>query len=184
MKFINNIKNLLGKIGVSKKVEKKEKRVELSLEELDLEIKESGYFSVFLLILQDDHDNNLQIIVNKVCSGEKGANLTEEVELLLGERAKESWSLERDRTAYYLIDFEEYGTYQVRNESFWLPEEEECIGDCIRIYSKSRFLEYNRTVSFIEDILGEVKHYQIGCENNIIDVISHIEPKIYKITEE
>ncbi len=78
--------------------------------------------------------------------------------------------------------FEDYLAYSVRNESFTVwDNEEEFTGNVFRVYTKSKFIDYVRasTESFlVENVVGVYKHYEIVCQNQIIDVASSHEPKI------
>lgn len=82
----------------------------------------------------------------------------------------------------YKIMFEDYLAYSVRNESFTVwDNEEEFTGNVFRVYTKSKFIDYVRasTESFlVENVVGVYKHYEIVCQNQIIDVASSHEPKI------
>lgn len=94
----------------------------------------------------------------------------------------------------YRIIFESYIGYNVRNESYVCADKSETYiladnqthksdliyGNKFRLYTKSKYLEYLHKNTFADQI--EVySHYEICCENQIIDVASADTPIIEKI---
>ncbi len=67
-----------------------------------------------------------------------------------------------------------YVAYAVRNESYAQDNEYDVsTGVKLRIYSKSRFLDFIGHATFVsEGYPGPVQHIGIGCEDHIIDIAS------------
>jgi hypothetical protein len=71
--------------------------------------------------------------------------------------------------------------YMVSNESYSrYPEpSEEFSGKLFRIFSRSQLLEFTKRTSNVSDQHpGKLQHYQVVCENHIINVISTAPPSI------
>lgn len=72
-------------------------------------------------------------------------------------------------------------SYSVLNESFGkYPEPpDEFVGKRLRAFSRSRLLEFTKLDTIASDEYpGALKHYQIVCENHVIDVICTEPPTI------
>lgn len=94
----------------------------------------------------------------------------------------------------YRITFESYIGYNVRNESYVCADKSETYiladnqtnksdliyGNKFRLYTKSKYLEYLHKNAFA-DQLEVYSHYEICCENQIIDVASADTPFIEKM---
>ena len=81
------------------------------------------------------------------------------------------------------VIWETYVTYAVRDESYcsW-DESEEWSGERLRIYSKSKFLDFVAAGTFAsDDYPGPFKHYQILCGNHVIDVASQDAPVVTRL---
>lgn len=73
-------------------------------------------------------------------------------------------------------------SYTVSNESYsaYPKPPEHFIGKRLRIFSWSHLLEWITTTTCVSDVYpGPVQHYQLVCENHIIDVIATQAPHIY-----
>ena len=84
-------------------------------------------------------------------------------------------SIITDDSCYaYEVVFNSYVAYSVRNESYTFQDKsEEFTGHLFRLYSKSRFLDYVRVATFATDEYpGKLNHYEMVCENHIVDVAS------------
>ncbi|WP_430965317.1 hypothetical protein [Spongiimicrobium sp. 2-473A-2-J] len=82
----------------------------------------------------------------------------------------------------FKVIFDEYIAYSVINESYESLGGTEYIGQRIRIYSKSNFLDYVKADTFASpNYPGEFKHYAFISLNHIVNVVSTVEPKIEKI---
>jgi hypothetical protein len=73
-----------------------------------------------------------------------------------------------------------YVAYAVRNESYARNNEYDVsTGGRLRIYSKSRFLDFIGHATFVsEGYPGPVQHIGIGCEDHIIDIASVDAPTV------
>lgn len=91
----------------------------------------------------------------------------------------------------YRITFESYVGYNVRNESYTCADESETFisesnesdliyGNKFRLYTKSKYLEYLHENTFADQI-EDYFHYEICCENQIIDVASCDMPIIEEV---
>jgi hypothetical protein len=69
------------------------------------------------------------------------------------------------------------------NESFATRDDsEEAKGKLFRSFSKSRFLSYVRTATFATDEYpGPVNHFEVICQNHVIEVVSTEAPRIRRI---
>jgi hypothetical protein len=67
-----------------------------------------------------------------------------------------------------------YVGYSVRNESYAQPSEDEVYeGNRLRIYSKSPFIDYiSRATLACDEYPGPTRHYELVCENHIVDIVS------------
>ena len=71
--------------------------------------------------------------------------------------------------------------YMVSNESYSrYPEpSEEFVGKLFRIYSRSHFLDFTKRTSCASDQHpGQLRNYQVVCQNHIVDVIATAPPAI------
>ena len=97
-------------------------------------------------------------------------------------------------SSIYRIIFENYIGYNVRNESYVCADKSEndilasnqsnkldmIYGNKIRLYTKSNYLEYLHENTFADQI-EDYFHYEICCENQIIDIASCDIPIIEKV---
>lgn len=88
-----------------------------------------------------------------------------------------------DLCRIYEITFDSYVIYSIRNESCCTRDYSEVFtGHLFRVYSKSHFLEYVRTSTFTPEwfpwACGTPAHYEVICNDHIIDVFCVKEPKI------
>lgn len=82
----------------------------------------------------------------------------------------------------FKVTFDNYIAYSVINESYDNLGGSEYIGEKIRTYSKSNFLDYVKMDTFAtNDYPGEFKHYAFISQRHIVNVVSIMEPKIEKI---
>ena len=83
-----------------------------------------------------------------------------------------------------LIRFSQYVAWQVVNESFTIFDDYEQRDDTgfLQILEKSKYLDYvNGSHGWYVEVLGKGKHYRIWTENDVIDVITCVEPIIEPI---
>ncbi len=82
----------------------------------------------------------------------------------------------------YRVYFETYICYSIINESYEQLGGKSFIGDKIRIYTDSNFLNYVKADTFASPVYpGEFKHYAFVTGNHIINVASVEEPTIEKL---
>jgi hypothetical protein len=87
-------------------------------------------------------------------------------------------------TQLFEIAWDFYVAYSVRNESYVVRDDSEQfdLGNPVRIYSKSTFLDYVARATFAcDEHLGPLLHVGVLCESHIIDMISTDLPKIKKL---
>lgn len=87
-------------------------------------------------------------------------------------------------SAVFEIKWEHYVAYCVLNESFAFPPngEEVFTGKRFRVYSKSRFRQYVSRSTFATDgYPGPMQHYEVCCEDHIVNVISTSVPLANKL---
>ncbi len=82
------------------------------------------------------------------------------------------------------IDFNSYVGYSVINESFAVWDDyEEFEGKAIRIYSKSRYLDFIGAWTIAsEEYPGPFKHYGVSCLNHIVNIVSTEEPAVIEVS--
>lgn len=86
----------------------------------------------------------------------------------------------------YRITFNGFFVYQVVEESSieW-SDEEAFTGKFVRIFTKSRFLDFIKTnlrvAWFSETPDSEYKHFEFPCSNFIVDVAAASEPEIKEV---
>jgi hypothetical protein len=81
------------------------------------------------------------------------------------------------------IDFNEYISYSIRNESYVTGDDSEIYaGGSFRMYTKSAFLNYVDISTFANGAHpGLIQHYAICCSNHIIDIATIHEPTISQV---
>lgn len=82
---------------------------------------------------------------------------------------------------FFEISWVHYIAYCVRNETYCAAPGpgEVWVGERLRIYSKSRFLEYVSVATFASsEYPGPFQHYCVVSENHLIDVVSVDAPQI------
>ncbi|MDY2588513.1 hypothetical protein [Winogradskyella aquimaris] len=87
-----------------------------------------------------------------------------------------------ENSEIFKITFDRYIAYSVINESYESLGGTEYVGEKIRTYNKSNFLDYVKADTFASaDYPGEFKHYAFISLNHIVNVVSTVEPKIEKV---
>jgi hypothetical protein len=131
---------------------------------------------LFLTEIGEPEDNVLRLVIEEArASGEPEEMRIGDV-TLSGVRPIVS-----DDSCYaYEVVFDSYVAYSVRNESYTSEDKSEVFtGNLFRVYSKSRFRDYVNAATFATDEYpGKLSHYEIVCENHIVDVVSVAEPEI------
>lgn len=92
-----------------------------------------------------------------------------------------------DESAAFEIVWEHYVAYCVLNEAFaFSPSSEDVYtGKRVRIYSESRFRQYVSRATFATDEYpGPMQHYEVCCEDHLVNVISTIHPHANKVRSE
>lgn len=92
----------------------------------------------------------------------------------------DSYPIEMDNKLPVLqINFNSYVSYSVFDESFHIVEDK-FKGNLIRIYEKSRYLDFVRQTTIAEQIYQdkELFHYEIVCLDHVIDIVSFDKPII------
>lgn len=137
----------------------------------------------FLVKLEEGEENRLRIVVSLSTCGGMGENVPDDTNRIIKKILKKAKPVYPDNENTYEIYFDNYVMYQVRNESFAAFDKEEIRkGNRIIIFEKSKLVDYMKQVIWAdENYLGEYTHYGIYTENQIIDVISQIEPKVKKL---
>jgi hypothetical protein len=88
-----------------------------------------------------------------------------------------------DASRIFEVVWGKYIGYSALNESYAaVNDQERYEGTRFRIYSKSHFIEYMETATFASDEYpGPTQHYEVVCENHIIDVLSTEPPVIRRV---
>jgi hypothetical protein len=157
--------------------------------------EENGKTWFFLERLIDGPGNALTIVITRSQTVPPSEDFIKEVagsnEPLL-HILSDSMQMLPDVTQAYKIYFDDYITYQIRNESFcsYNPEEKR-VGNTLILFTQSTFLDY---LTKSTDVVytgeensyppGKFKHYGVYTQDHVIDIISHCEPIITKINLE
>lgn len=137
----------------------------------------------FLLETFEEEENEITFVVSLPVTGEKGTDLEEAppVKELLSD-ARPVYPDEENR---YKITFRDYILYQVRNESYTVFDDYEVRkGKYFFIYERSRLLD--ALPQFVSAELVKAlspdgyAHYEICCQNHVVDVIAPAEPVVEK----
>ena len=88
-----------------------------------------------------------------------------------------------DESAAFEVVWNKYVAYSVMNESFAaVDEQERFTGNRIRLYTKSRFMDYVARASFAcDEYPGPTQHIALVCENHIVDVIAAMRPAVQRL---
>lgn len=137
----------------------------------------------FLVKLEEGEENRLKIVILLSTCGDVGENIPHDTKDVIRRILKKTRPVYPDDENTYEIYFDNYVMYQVRNESFAAFDKDETRkGKRLIIFEKSKLLDYMKQVIWADDdYIGQYKHYGIYTENQIIDVISHVEPTIRKL---
>lgn len=139
--------------------------------------------SCSFLSLADIHEpeeNSLRLVVEEGLVLDREESLEINGVVLTGIRPIEV----TDESRRFEVIWDTYVSYAVRNESYcrW-DDSEEWHGECLRVYSKSKFLEFVAAGTFADEHYpGPFKHYEIVCGNHIVDVASESEPVVRRLT--
>lgn len=84
-----------------------------------------------------------------------------------------------NRDRLFEVRWSRYVAYNVLNESYFgWDESEEFQGRSFRLYSKSHYLDFLKTVENVQYLAPGHRHWRIVCVNHIIDVASEEEPNV------
>lgn len=143
-----------------------------------------GDHAPFLARLEESPDNELYIKLYAAETGKVGEEIPEGVSQPVAEVLSKTRPI-RPGSRVIHLRFDSTILYQVRNESFCLPDRAEVRhGRYLAVCEKSRLLDMLPAVADVhrnEDgswYPGPWTHYLILTQNQIIDVISHVEPRI------
>lgn len=78
----------------------------------------------------------------------------------------------------YEVTWENHASYAVQPEHFFLVEGEAEPSSMLVELDASPFLDYVRTTTFAEDILGSLRHWELSCMDHIIHVVSADRPTV------
>ena len=88
-----------------------------------------------------------------------------------------------NKSRVFELLWESYVAYSILNESFATVDSEECFeGTRFRVYSKSNFINYAARATFASpEYPGPTQHYEVVCQNHIVNVISVRGPLIVRL---
>lgn len=88
-----------------------------------------------------------------------------------------------ENSEIFKITFDQYIAYSVINESYESLGGTEYVGEKIRTYKKSNFLDYVKADTFASsDYPREFKHYAFITLRHIVNIVACVEPIIEKIS--
>ncbi len=142
----------------------------------------------FLMDLRDGPGNELQIVIAAEEISEVGyiPDYVENQEIR--DFIAPLRQLVPSEDKLWLITFEGYIMYTVRNESYsQYGSDERSEGRVLRIFDESVLLDYVTKATFVQKFddgewfPGQWKHYAISTQNHTVDVIAVEEPVIRKV---
>jgi hypothetical protein len=143
---------------------------------MDLVDQINRHTYLLLAEIGEPNDNVLRLVIEEA----RASDLVEDV--VIGDvTIPDTRAIISDDLCFaYEIIFGSYVSYSVRNESY-TPEDrsEEFTGRLFRSYTRSRFRDYVSVATFAtDDYPGKLIHYEVVCENHIVDIVSIEEPEI------
>lgn len=129
-----------------------------------------GCSSLFLIDLREGPRNSLYIRVTEGCSAGSPKSIT-----IAGTDISDCTAVEiTDKSRVFEIVWSSYVGYSVLNESYATPSGEEVgEGKRFRVYSTSRFIQFmSEATCARDDYPGPTRHYCVGCEDQILHVLS------------
>jgi hypothetical protein len=147
------------------------------LAELFLELNRCE--SLFLRGLNEPRENSLRVVV------EEGKPSPEETSIEIAGTVISGVHrvLTGEHTSLFEISWDHYMAYSVINESYAVGDESEKfeLGNLVRVYSESKFLDFVRRATWTQNDSGFSQHIEIVCECHILDVISTTVPTVKKL---
>ena len=137
--------------------------------------------SFFLLECNEPTTNSLRIVVVEAKVSEQAVPIT-----FAGQPMGEGFPvrIEVDSAKFELI-WDLYILYQLVNESYAGPPEDPgqgVVSNLVRVYESSNLLGYVKSSTIASDEYpGKALHYEIVCEQHVVDVISHVRPRCRRI---
>ncbi|RYD89993.1 MAG: hypothetical protein EOP54_24690 [Sphingobacteriales bacterium] len=121
--------------------------------------------------------NRLQINIEQAVSGTEKENLS-----FGGVILSDLTPMERGGNKYSIY-FSRYLAYHITNESYGTFNNiDEFDGHLIRVYYKSSYLQFIYDTTIADVIYpGDLKHYGILCQDQIVDIITNEVPVITKV---
>lgn len=149
---------------------------------------ECGNHGIFIKKIIDDEDNNLKIIVTfsqivdnqlTIEANEHKNSIDKQIQNIL----KDSREIVEDENNKYLIEFEQYNLYEVKNESnFYIHPDDMVEGNYFIKFKESELLNRVKELAWIPDEVDNYKHYGICALNHIVEILTEYEPIITKIS--
>ncbi len=134
-----------------------------------------GY--LFLDEIVEPETNSLRISINRASISPKSEDVSFDEYTI-----NDVYPIEIDKTLPVIhIEFDSYVSYSIFDESFhFVNREDEFMGNSVRLFTKSTFLDYISKGTIALDIYSykELFHYQIVCLDHIIDIVSFDKPDI------
>lgn len=129
-----------------------------------------------MLEMAEPNDNSLRIIVGETSLGEL-QDLSVPGTDFVFEGVRPIAHREGDRI--FSLTWPSYVAHAVSNESFALPDTAaKETGKFLRRCEGSAFERYIGETTWWDDRYGTRRHWKVGCENHVIDIISTDEPSI------
>lgn len=144
----------------------------------------------FLHSLEEHEENELRIVITGAKTRERAAASGDGGDdEIWGRILSQCSQIEADYSLAFEIIFEDYIICQVRNESFCSYDPGEIrSGKFLIVFEKSKLLDYltlSTDVCRLADgsfYPAKWAHYGIYTQSRVIDVVSHREPKLLRLT--
>jgi hypothetical protein len=136
--------------------------------------------TLFLRDIREPRERSLRLLIEAGSTNPEVTTLTIAGTTITGLHRVES----NDQSPLFEILWETYIAYSVRNESYVGPDapEEVSVGLHMRLYSRSRFLEYVSQATFAcPEYPGPLQHVGVRCECHLIDVVATALPSVRRI---
>ncbi len=146
--------------------------------ELFAELESCKY--LFLRELEEQNGSRLRVLVQEASAREEVVSRCVAGTLITGLHPVTS----DDRSRVFEILWNSYVAYLVTNESFARCDapDELRVGQMMRVYSKSHFLEYiKHSTQASDEYPGHLFHFALVCENHIVDVVATEAPQVRRI---
>jgi hypothetical protein len=134
---------------------------------------------LYLEQISEPYINCLRLLVSEGLTSDQAAPL-----VVGGTKVSDIHPIEvTNSSKWFEVVWDTYISFAVRNESFASSDDEEWTGKVLRIFSRSKFLDFVSAGTFASvEFPGPFVHYEIACLDHIIDIASLHPPTIHRVS--